>query len=206
MAGAALLAQATQQQPQQPPPPRPPVFRAGSVLVTVDVYPQRDGKLVEGLTAEDFLVQEDGKPQPIDSLELVRVERTLSEAERRDPNSVAEPWAIAADPKNRVFVIYLDSLHVTVDGSHNIRRPLIDTLNSLIAPNDLFGVMTPNLQARHLTLGRRTLGVEEQLSRYWTWGERNRITSDQNDPVEDALTRCYPVQARAGPKGVARRR
>ena len=189
-AGAALLAQATQQ-PQQPPPPRTPVFRAGSVLVTVDVYPQRDGKLVEGLTTEDFQVQEDGKPQAIDSLELVRVERTLSDAERRDPNSVSESWAIAADPKNRVFVIYLDSLHVTVDGSHNIRRPLIDTLNSLIAPNDLFGVMTPNLQARHLTLGRRTLGVEEQLSRYWTWGERNRITSDQNDPVEDALTRCY---------------
>jgi VWFA-related protein len=200
VAGAALVAQAPQQQPQQPPPPRPPVFRAGSVLVTVDVYPQRDGRLVEGLSTEDFQVTEDGKPQAIDSLELVRVERTLSEAERRDPNTVGESWAIAADPKNRVFVIYLDTLHVSVDGSHNIRRPLVDTLNSLIAPNDLFGVMTPNLQARHLSLGRRTLGVEEQLSRYWTWGERNRITSDPTDPVEDALTRCYSMTPTPQPK------
>lgn len=198
VAAAALVAQASQQQTQQPPPPRPPVFRAGSVLVTVDVYPQRDGKLVEGLSAEDFQVLEDGKPQAIDSLELVRVERTLSEVERRDPNTVGESWAIAADPKNRVFVIYLDSLHVTVEGSRAIRRPLIDTLNSLIAPNDLFGVMTPNLQARHLSLGRRTLGLEEQLSRYWAWGERNRVTSDANDPVEDALTRCYQYRQIAG--------
>ncbi len=198
VAGAALVASAPPQQTQQPPPPRPPVFRAGSVLVTVDVYPQRDGKLVEGLSTEDFQVLEDGKPQAIDSLELVRVERTLSEAERRDPNTVGESWAIAADPKNRVFVIYLDSLHVTVEGSRAIRRPLIDTLNSLIAPNDLFGVMTPNLQARHLSLGRKTQGLEEQLTRYWAWGERNRITSDANDPVEDALTRCYQYRQIAG--------
>jgi VWFA-related protein len=180
------------QQPQQPPPPpRPPVFRAGSVLVTVDVYPQRDGKLVDGLTATDFQVLEDGKPQAIDGLELVRVERTLSEAERRDPNSTREMWSLAADPRNRVFVVFLDSLHVTIEGSYNVRRPLIDTLDRLIAPNDLFALMTPNLQARHLAFGRRMLSVEEQLTRYWPWGERGRITSDLNDPVEDALTRCF---------------
>lgn len=198
-AGIGLLGQAPAplpqaQAPQQPPPPRPPVFRAGSVLVTVDVYPQSQGTLVDGLTAEDFQVLEDGRPQTIDGLELVRVERMLSESERRDPNTVAESWAIAADPRNRVFVIYLDTPHVTVEGSNNIRRPLIDTLNSLIAPNDLFGVMTPNLQARHLSLGRRTLGVDEQLSRYWTWGERNRVSNDPEDPVEDALTRCFQYE------------
>jgi VWFA-related protein len=190
-AWAAVLAQTPTQPQQQAPPPRPPVFRAGSVLVTVDVYPQRDGRLAEGLTAEDFQITEDGKPQAIDGLELVRIERTLSEGERRDPNNTREMWTLAADPKNRVFVVYLDSLHVTVEGSYNIRRPLIDTLNSIIAPNDLFAMMTPNLQARHLTFGRKTQSIEDQLTRYWPWGERGRVTSDLSDPVEEALTRCF---------------
>ena len=159
--------------------------------MTVDVYPQREGRLVDGLTVEDFQVLEDGKPQAIDGLELVRIERTLSDAERRDPNSTREMWSEAADPKNRVFLVYLDTLHVTVEGAYHIRRPLIDTLNSIIAPNDLFAVMTPNLQARHLAFGRRMESVEEQLTRYWAWGERNRVTEDPTDPVEGALTRCY---------------
>jgi VWFA-related protein len=195
LAWTALAAQAPPQQPpQQPPPPRPPVFRAGAVLVTVDVYPQRSGKVVEGLTAADFQLMEDGKPQVIDGVELVRVERTLSDAERRDPNTVREMWSLAADPRNRVFVVYLDSLHVSIEGSYNIRRPLIDTLNGLIAPNDLFALMTPNLQARHLAFGRRMQSVEEQLTRYWPWGERGRMTTDLNDPVEDALTRCFQYE------------
>ena len=182
---------AAQAPPQQPPPPRPPVFRAGSVLVTVDVYPQRDGKLVDGLTAEDLQVTEDGKPQTIDGLELVRVERTLSEAERRDPNSTREMWSLAADPQNRVFVVYLDTLHVTIEGAYRVRRPLVDMLNSIISPNDLFAMMTPNVQARHLAFMRKTATVEEQLSTYWAWGERNRTINDPTDPVEDALERCY---------------
>jgi VWFA-related protein len=187
----AVLAAQTPQQQQPPPPPPPPVFRAGAVLVTVDAYPHRNGKLVDGLTAADFQLLEDGKPQTLDGVELVRVERTLSDAERRDPNTVREMWSLAADPKNRVFVVYLDSLHVSIEGSHNMRRPLIDTLDRIIAPNDLFALTTPNLQARHLAFGRRMQSVEEQLTRYWPWGERGRATSDLNDPVEETLTRCF---------------
>jgi VWFA-related protein len=184
-----------QPQPQQPaPPPRPPVFRAGSVLVTVDVYPQQGGRLVEGLTVEDFQLLEDGKPQAIDGLELVRVERTLSDAERRDPNSTREMWSEAADPRNRVFLVYLDTLHVTIEGAYQVRRPLVTMLDSLIAPNDLFGVMTPNVEARHLAFARRMESVEDQLKRYWAWGERNRTTEDPTDPVEGTLRRCYSMK------------
>jgi VWFA-related protein len=166
--------------------------------VTVDVYPQRDGRLVEGLTTEDFHVTEDGKPQAIDGLELVRVERTLSEAERRDPNSTREMWTLAADPRNRVFVVYLDTLHVTIEGAYRVRRPLVDMLNSIISPNDLFAVMTPNVQARHLVFMRKTAAIEEQLSTYWAWGERNRMINDPTDPVEDTLERCYGKKPKSG--------
>ena len=170
---------------------RPPTFRAGAVLVTVDAYPQRDGRTVEGLTAADFEILEDGKPQKIENFEFVRIEPSLSESERRDPNTQRESLDQAADPHNRVFVVYLDTLHVTVSGSHDIRRPLVDTLNRIVAPNDLFGVMTPNLQPRHIVLGRRLMAVEEQLTRYWTWGERQSGMPDPADPIEATLTACF---------------
>ncbi len=185
LTAAAALAGQTQT------PQRPPVFRAGAVLVTVDTYPQRDGRIVEGLTAADFEVLEDGKPQAIEGAEFVRIEPGLSESERRDPNDSREMWELAADPHNRVFVVFLDAPHVTIDGSHTIRRPLVDTLNRIIAPNDLFGVTTHHIPARLLTLGRRLQTVEEQLTRYWPWGERNRITRDPSDPTEDYLWGCF---------------
>jgi VWFA-related protein len=178
---------------------RPPTFRAGAVLVTVDAYPQKDGRTVEGLTAADFEVFEDGKPQKIENFEFVRIEPSLSESERKDPNTQAESLEQAADPHNRVFVVYLDALHVTVEGSHDIRRPLVETLNRIVAPNDLFGVMTQNIQPRHLVLGRRLIAVEEQLTRYWPWGERHSITHDPTDPVEDALTQCFALTPQGGP-------
>ena len=176
LAGAMPLAQQTPQQ-------RPPVFRGESVLVTVDVYPQRDGRIVEGLKAEDFQVLEDGKPQTVENIEFVRVEPVLSESERRDPNSINEMMALAADPHNRVFVVFLDQLHVTLEGSYATRRPVVDALNRIIGERDLFGVMTQNTDPRALTFGRRLISVEEQLTKYWTWGERYRAGIDDHRSV-----------------------
>jgi VWFA-related protein len=202
LAGAAIVASigavaALQNPPPTPQPPpapqqQPPTFRGTTNLVLVDAYPHnKDGRVVEGLTAEDFQVLEDGKPQKVESFEFVRIETGLSESERRDPNNTREMLALAADPHNRVFVVFLDALHVTVAGSHEIRRPLVEALNRIIAPNDLFGVVTQNHRPIDLVLGRRLMSVEEQLTKYWPWGERQRLSSDPTDPVEDELKRCF---------------
>ena len=51
-----------------PQPQRPPTFHAGTDLVRVDVVVRdKDGAVVRGLTANDFLISEDGKPQQITS-------------------------------------------------------------------------------------------------------------------------------------------
>jgi VWFA-related protein len=177
---------------------RPPVFRGEAVLVTVDVYPQRDGKIVEGMTAADFQVLEDGKPQKVETVEFVRIEPSLSESTRRDPNSMREMLALVADPHVRTFVVFLDQLHVTVAGSHAIRRPMVDSLNRIIGPSDLFAVMTQNTDPRALTFGRRLISVEEQLTKYWTWGERNSMLTDPTDPMEQTLKDCFTVKPRPG--------
>jgi len=189
---ACAITTSAQQTPQQQ---RPPVFRGESVLVTVDVYPQRDGRIVEGLKPEDFQILEDGKPQAVENVEFVRVEPSLSESERRDPGSVTEMLRQASDPHNRVFVVFLDQMHVTIAGSHTTRRPMVDALNRIIGETDMFGVMTQNTDPRALTFGRRLLSVEEQLTKYWNWGERHRITPDPLDPMEGNLEgwfKCKP--------------
>lgn len=175
---------------QQPASQQRPVFRGGVNLVTVDAYPRKDGKIVEGMTPDDFEVLEDGVKQTIDQFEFVRVEPT-PESERRDPNNQREMLQLVADPHTRAFVIYLDSMHVSLDGSHAIRGPLIDLLNRILGPNDLFAVITPKMRPTDLVFVRKTLGIDEQLTKYWPWGERNRLTRDPDNPGEDYVDSCF---------------
>ena len=192
LAGVQMAAGPEQTPPpaQAPAPQQQPVFRGGTSLVTVDVYPQRDGRIVPDLSADDFQVFEDGKPQKVETFGFVRIEPSPGavEAPRADPNTVRESLALAADPRNRVFVLYLDIYHVTVAGSHDIRRPLVDMLDRLMAPDDLFGVMTPYLRPRDLSLGRKTLGIEDQLTRNWPWGQRDSIL---RDPADSEVEQCF---------------
>ena len=165
-----------------------PQFRAGAVLVTVDAYPQQNGQIVEGLKPEDFDVTEDGKPQKVEVFDFVRIEPAATEEVRIDPKTVGEANALAADPKNRVFVVYLDVYHVRVDGSHASRQPLLDALRRLLGVNDLFGVMTPFMRGRDLTLARRLDSIEQQLTSNWAWGQRDN--SLPHTIEEDLLSRC----------------
>src|SRR5580765_4180446 len=111
--GALLGVAALPQTPVTQPPAQSPVSRGTANLVLVDAYPQRDGRVVEGLTAADFDILEDGKPQKVEAFEFVRIEPSPVESARRDPNNVREMYALAADPHNRVFVAYLDTLQTT---------------------------------------------------------------------------------------------
>jgi VWFA-related protein len=196
---------AAQQQQQQPPPgqQKPPVFRAGATVVQVDAYPTRDGKIVEGLTAADFELFEDGTPQKVEDLQFVRTVMNTPVAERIDPSTQAEANRLAADPRNRVFVIYLDHYHVPITGSFRTRRPLVDMLNRLLTADDLFGVMTPLLRPSDLMLGRRTDTLEEQLTRHWAWGEKPDAGQTMFlEPHEQAFWQCY---GQGGAEDLARR-
>ena len=167
LTGAARAA--VQQDPQRP------TFRTGTNLVRVDAYPSRDGRIIEGLTAEDFEILEDGVAQAIQSFQFVRYERNAATGERRDPNSQREGFQLAADPSYRVFVIYLDNLHVDFSGSHAVRLPLLNFMNRVLGPHDLFGVLTTAQSVNDLMLGQRTEFIEEQLTKWWDWGRGARV-------------------------------
>lgn len=174
---------------QTPPQQTPPVFKAATNFVQLDVYPTRDGQIVEGLSAKDFQILEDGKPQAVDTSEFIRIEPNTPEAFRRDPNTQEEGNRLAADPRNRVFVLFLDHYHASLSGSHSIAQPLVAMLNRMLTPGDLFGVATAVMRPHDLVLGRQTESIEDQLTRNWTWGLQQGSLSLPED--EQYLVQCY---------------
>ena len=147
-----------------PPPPAQPTFRTEANYVRVDVYPTKDGAPVTDLRQEDFEIVEGGAPQKIEQFEHVLIEGNLLQDLRREPDSVEAGRQAAQNPRARVFVIFLDVNHVDVAGSHDIRRPLVDALNRLIGPEDVFAVMTPDMSAGGITFARKTTTIEGELS------------------------------------------
>jgi len=156
--------------------------------VTVDAYPLRDGKVVEGLSAGDFVIREDGVPQKVEMFEFVGGAAPEPETTRRDPNTVAESREAAADPRARAFVTYLDIPHVSIAGAHRSRVPLVELLNRLITANDVFSVISSEHDVTTMTFARRVTAIEDQLARYWAWGSRDSVL---RTPDEDGLWSCF---------------
>jgi len=171
---------------QQPPPP----FRAGTNFVHVDVYPTAKGAIVPDLTATDFEVLEDGAPQKIETFEHVDLRGFTPEEAKAEPNNAREAASMAETTKGRLFVIFLDTYFVNVVGSHDIRKSLVSFLNRLLGPDDMFAVMTPDMSAMDLSFARRTDTIEDNLRRFWFWGQRDRMFPE--DPVEQEYAECYP--------------
>src|SRR5689334_12240732 len=70
-----------QQQPAQQQGTKP-VFRVGAHFVSVDAYPSKDGKIIEGLTKDDFDIYEDDRPQKIDTFEYISSDARPPDDER----------------------------------------------------------------------------------------------------------------------------
>lgn len=183
-------------------------FQTEVNYVRVDMYPTADGKPVTDLLQSEIEVLEDGAPQTISQFEHVSISGPRPQTTRREPATVDEMRRAAQDPHARVFVLFLDPRHVDIDGSMNVRRPLIDTLNALIGGDDLIAIMTPEMSARNLTFTRRLGSIEEMLTPYWG----NERWTGTRDPDEIQYEVCYdnPLAIVGGPaisrEMIARRR
>lgn len=190
LAAVSTPAQQPAQEPAAAQEPTQPRFRGGANLVRVDAYVTADGQTVTDLSAADFEILEDNVPQRVESFERIVPRGPGPQAERREPNSVAESRAMSADPEARVFVLFMDIWHVQIEGSFHAQGPIVRLLNRVIGQDDLVGVMTPEMSARNLTLARRLATLEGILQDNWFWGQRNRLTT--LDPREETLRFCYP--------------
>ena len=166
-----------------------PTFRTGANYVRVDMYASVDGKSIEDLTAEEVEVLEDGVPQKLEGFEHVQVRAAGPQESRREPNTVEQSRQMAAEGRARVFVIFLDTYHTSIEGSSNMRLPLIKFLDRLLGPDDMVALMTPEMGASDITLGRKTTVISNIMQAQWMWGRKGRLVDD--DPKEELYQHCY---------------
>jgi VWFA-related protein len=200
---SAALSGATSQQGQAD--QRPPTFRTEANYVRVDAYPTKNGQPVEDLTADDFEVVEDNKLQSIQQFEHVVVSPAGPQATRSEPNTIGEMKQLVANPRNRVFVIFLDIQGVSVQGAWHAREPLIRLVDRMVGPDDLVGIMTTRMSAADLVLARKTDVMAAGLRNIWPWGERHTLLKDDKERQYEV---CYSEPALGGVVGemIARKR
>jgi VWFA-related protein len=163
--------------------------RAQNSAVRVDMYATLDGKPVDDLKAGDVELLEDGVPQVIDAFEHVKV-------------------GAPGSSRARVFVIFLDTYQTQIESSTNLRLPLIKFLDRVIGQDDQVAVMTPEMSARDMSFGRKSVVISNIMQSDWAWARRGR--TERRDQKEALYDICYPaVTANANSPGAemkARRR
>jgi VWFA-related protein len=126
--------------------PAPPIFRAGTDLVRVDVTVTARDEAVADLTLDDFELTEDGVPQTVETIKFIKVDgtRTSNLDEPLEIRSKEHALLEAAREDVRLFVIFLDDYHIAK--RPEITMPLRDVLTRFInqlGPNDLVALMDP---------------------------------------------------------------
>jgi VWFA-related protein len=168
---------------------RQPPIRTQANYVRVDVYPTTDGRPVMDLRVEDFELSENGTPQTVSAFEHVVIATGGPQTQRTDPQSVTAATQAAANPRSRILIIFLDAAHVTIEGTWQIREPLIRLIDRTLGSDDLVALMTPEMAPSQITLARKTEVVEGGLRNAWPWGTRHTLHEDER---EVSYRACYP--------------
>ena len=137
--------------PQTPPPQgedqRPPVFTTRVDLVMTDVIVRDNkGQFVADLKKEDFEVYEDNVKQNIVSFTLTHGGRIFNVA-APPPAPVQEgiilpPSRPTNDAAGRIFLIFIDDLHLDFRNTGRIRDLFKKIAKELIHEGDMFGIVS----------------------------------------------------------------
>src|SRR5262249_29833127 len=129
---------------QQPP---PPVFRAGTDLVEVDVVVHdRSGKFVSDLSTNDFVIEEAGRPQQIEQFYL-----HVADANTWAPTAPPTAGAAATPIRStsRVFLAVFDDAHLTPGGFKRTQAAVLTFFSQQFRPGDIGGVVTGGRLAKN---------------------------------------------------------
>jgi len=168
VAGVALAAQTPPPSGQQPVQPVPteqrPVFQSRVDLITTDVIVRDgNGQFVADVKENEFQILEDGVPQKLISLVLVHGGRTFNQL-TAPPIPVQEgiilpPPRPTSDAAGRIFLIFVDDLHLDFRNTGRIRDLFKKMAQELIHEGDMFGIVStgPSSLAVDLTYDRARL-------------------------------------------------
>jgi VWFA-related protein len=154
---------------QQPPEDQQrPIFRRGVNYVSVDVIvTDSKGNPVLDLKAEDFEVSEEGKPQKVESFQVVKVEQDLaSSVVPSQIRTQADMEREAERADVRIFAFLLDDYHVRRGASLGVRDPLTRFIQQHVAPADLVGIMYPLTPVTDFILSRNREALASAMKNF----------------------------------------
>jgi VWFA-related protein len=132
LAASALVFAAALPAQEQPHTGAAPVFRSDVSLVLMPVFViDKDGKAVRGLTAADFEVEQDGRPAEVVSFRYI----DTTDVDEQDELRVASA-------ARRRFLLRFDKSFTSLPGLERSRRAASDFVRRRLAPSDLAGVAT----------------------------------------------------------------
>jgi VWFA-related protein len=142
----------TQNPPQMQKPPdvdAQDVVKITTNLVQVDAVVTKDSKYVTDLTADEFEIFEDGKPQPITNFSYVSNVKTdavaaprVKQPSAKDKTAPPIPPAVAQlHDTRRIIALVIDDLGMSVPSISDARRQARKFINEQVAPNDLVAIM-----------------------------------------------------------------
>lgn len=184
-----------QNPPQQTPAPQTPqrptfVTRIDTVSVDV-IVTDRQGRPVGDLTAADFDVRENNKPQKIDTFKLIQIDDELDvdPAKNREIRSLDDQAREAARDDVRVIVIFLDDYHTRLGNSMAVREKLARFVREL-NPRDLVAIMTPLLPTAGITFSRNHDATARQIMAF----QGRKFDYTPKSPVEEVYMWMEPQQ------------
>ena len=164
-----------------------PVFRSGVTLVTTDVIVRdANGQFIPDLGTEDLVVYEDDAVQEIASLVLVHGGRVYNQLLPPVPAQEQEGIILpvhrpVSDTAGRVFVLFVDDLHLEPTITPQIRRVFKQIADTLIHEGDMFGIVST---------GPSSIRVDMTYDRSLLYSSMERITGDglsASDFIEERM-------------------
>ena len=96
------------------------------------------------------------------------------------------------NPRARLFVLFLDTYHVDVAASHNIREAAGGSAGSRDRRRrSRGGHDAGDVGDRHHVRAQETTTIDGMLTRYWHWGERDRMIPP--DPEDEAYGTAFQI-------------
>src|SRR5437868_11057103 len=165
---AGLSAQTPAQPPAQPPASavsqEKPTFRVQVDLVTNDIVVRDSkGNFVSDLKKEEFEIFEDGVKQDISSMTVVtggRVTNVMAPPPPPPPEGIVlPPSRPRTDVSGRIFLFFVDDLHLQFHNTGRIRDLFKKISKDLVHEGDLFGIVSsgPSSIAQDMTYDRARL-------------------------------------------------
>ena len=171
-----------------------PTFSVNVDLITTDVIPRdANGQFVADLRKEDFQVYEDDVVQTISSVVLVHGGRVFNQVLPPPPppqeGIILPPVRPTNDTAGRVFILFVDDLHLDFRDTSRIRDLFKRISKTLVHEGDLFGIVSTGTSSIAIDLTYDRTRIDEAIKKISGNGLRpseiiNGPESSQEGPVE----------------------